>query len=354
VALALLSAVLLLAGSCQFLKRQYDSYRERSINQLLDSSRRHQAGGRLGEALIDLDTALELAAKAGPGLRSRLAVDHNNRPDLARRDAGEILARLSRHEPSSFSLGEWLNLKARAAKDPDLEPLVGPVESQFQKALETQVEFDLTAARRAFKSLDVVASLNHCDQIAGLIRYLAPKIQPAVLNETEALVTQLVSTHGVKVESPQGQFVFDSTSYVGDMLPVLAKAVEDKGYLPNRESSPWHSLWDHALYHMRLDVTEQQEGNYLSSENRLVRIEASVTLSSPAGVFWQTTPTARSQVPLPKLPAYQATRVAISPQRSADFEQLLYKSARDQIDEKFRFALRNMPVCPSGATAKKP
>jgi hypothetical protein len=352
--LAVVAAVLLVTGSYRLLKRQYDSYQKRSINHLLDSSRRHEAGGQLGAALIDLDAALDLAAKAGTAVSSRLRAGQKYRPDLARRDAAEILDRLSRREPSSFALGEWLNLRARAAKDLDLQPLVSPIESQFQKANERQADFDLTSARRAFLSHDVGASLTQCDQIAALIPYLAPEIQPAVRRDAEALVNQLVSTHGVKVDAPQGHFIFGSASYVSDMLPVLAKALQDKGYLPNRPSSPWRELWEHALYHVRLDVSEQQEGNYLSSENRLSRIEATVTLSSTGGLIWQTKPTARSQVPLPKLPAYLASRAAISPERSEEFEQLLYKSARDQIDEKFSFSLGNMPACPSGATAGKP
>ena len=45
----------------------------------------------------------------------------------------------------------------------------------------------------------------------------------------------------------------------------------------------------------------------------------------------------------PKLPAYLSSRLAISPERSEEFEQLLYENARGQIDEKFGYALSNMP-----------
>jgi len=353
-ALALIATVVVVAGSWRLLKRQYDSYQERSVTQLLESSRRHEAGGRLGQALIDLDAALELASRAGPGFRRRLRQEQKKRPDLARRDAGDILNRFSRQVPPAFSVGEWLNLRARAAKDPDLAPLVDAIEAQFQTALQRQVDFDLNAARRTFESGEVVASMTYCDQIPGLIRHLAPEIQPAVLGEAERLVTQLVSTHGVNVEVPHGHFLFGSKSYVSDMLPVLAKTLEAKAYLPKRESSPWHALWSHALYQMRLDVSELQEGNYLSSQNRLARIQAELTLTAHGEVIWRTKPTARSKVPLPNLPAYLASRGASSQDRSEEFEHLLYNSARDQINETFRVNLGNMPVCPSGAAAKKP
>jgi len=353
-ALALIGTVVLVAGCWRFLKRQYDSYQERSVTQLLESSRRHEAGGRLGQALIDLDAALELAGRAGPGARSRVSQEQKKRPDLARRDAGEILNRLSRHEPPAFSVGAWLNLRARAAKDPDLAPLVDPIEAQFQSELQRQVEIDLNAARRAFESAEVVAAVTYCDQIPSLVRHLAPKIQPAVLAEAEQLVTQFVSTHGVNVEAPQGHFLFGSKSYVSEMLPILVKALEAKAYLTNRESSPWRGLWRHALYQIRLDVSEVQEGNYLSSPNRLTRIQADLTLTSHGEVIWRTKPTALSKVPLPNLPAGLASRGASGEERSEAFEQLLYNNARDQINEVFRINLGNMPVCPSSRGAEKP
>jgi hypothetical protein len=72
-------------------------------------------------------------------------------------------------------------------------------------------------------------------------------------------------------------------------------------------------------------------------------------LTSNGEIIWQTKPTARSQVPLPKLPAYLASRVATN--RSDEFEDLLYESAREQIDGRVRLALSNMPACPSSLRA---
>jgi hypothetical protein len=354
-ALAALAAALLVTAAFHLLKRKYDSYHERAIDRLFASSRRNEAEGRLGDALVDLDTGLQLAAHAGPSSISRHQGEQQKRPDLARRDAREVLDRLNRQDPASFSLGHWLSLRTRALKDRDLESLRDAIATQFQKALERQVDFHLTAGRRAFDSLDVVAALAHCDQINALIQHLAHPSQPTVLRETERLVTQLISTHGAAIEPPQGKFVFGAGSYVAAMVPVLATALERKGYLPNRQSSPWSGLWVRAPYQVRLDVSEYLEGNYLSSGNRLTRIEAHVTLTSASGeLLWQTKPTARSTVPLPNLPAHLATRIAVGSERSEEFERLLYQSARDQIDGKFSFNLGGLPPCPAGAVAKKP
>jgi hypothetical protein len=351
-ALSALAAALLVLASNHLLKRQYDSDQERSIDRLLASSRLHEAEGRRGDALIDLDAALQLAAQTGPSSISRHQAEQQRRHDLARREAAEVLARLSRQDPASFSLGQWLNLRSRASKDPDLEPLHLAIAAQYDKVLQRQVDFHLAAGRRAYDSRNAVAALAHCDQIDTLIQHVAQPTQPTARRETERLVTQIVSTHGVSIEPPQGKFVFGARSYVADMVPVLATALERKGYLPNRQSSPRFGLWLHAAYRVHLDVSEQQEGNYLSSENRLTRIEATVTLSSADGaLIWQTTLTARSVVPVPRLPAVLANRIANSTERSEAFDRHLSESARDQFDEKFSFALTNLPECPASAAA---
>jgi hypothetical protein len=345
IGIAVIALFVVATGAVGFLKRQYDSIQDRSISQLFESSRRHEAEGQLGEALIDLDTALELARKAGPSLERRLGLEQARRPDLARRDAEVVLKGLVAHEPSSFQVGNWLNLIARTARDPDLASLLTPIKDQFQAALNRQVAFDLKAARAGFQSGNLGASLTACDQIGRLLEHLAESSQARVRSDTEEIVKRITALRGVQVEAPEGRFLFGAKSYVAELLPVLERALEAKGYVPRRASSPWRDLWTGALYHMRLDVIEMQEGSYLSSQNRLTRIEAGLTLTSRGNLVWHTTPTVRSEVPLPKLPAYLASRVAISSERSEEFERLLYKNARERIDEKFRYALDNMPEC---------
>ena len=77
-------------GAIRFFSRQYESARQRSINQLLDSSRGNEADGRLDQALIDLDTAIEMARKAGPAEAARINDRGKNsaRPGSPRGPAG--------------------------------------------------------------------------------------------------------------------------------------------------------------------------------------------------------------------------------------------------------------------------
>ena len=129
------------------------------------------------------------------------------------------------------------------------------------------------------------------------------------------------------------------------MIPALVKGLKARGYLPQPDASPWKDRWSRAPYRFSLEVNEQLEGNYLASENRLTRIDTRLKLVKHGIEIWNTTPTARTKVPLPNLPGYFSARVALSPARIAEFERLLYENARGQIDEKFAFALSHMPQC---------
>jgi hypothetical protein len=310
------------------------------------SSREHEDAGDLNQALIDLDAALHLAQQSEPAALGQLADHQKRRRALAQREVEAIVDRLNHNDPSTFPLGDWLNLIARLPRDADLADLVTPVNQRFESALKREIDSQLSAARRSFESGQVVDAYRRCDRIARLIKHLEPEIQSTARSETEKLVTQIVAKHGLIIEKFRGTFVFGSqSSYVSDLMPILVEALEAKGYLPYRESSPWHDVWTHALYQLRLDVTERLEGSYLLSQNRLTWIEMSLSLSSRGVVLWHVNPTARSSASLPKLSAFVAGQLAAS-KRSDEVEKLLYKDARGQIEDWFRRSLGNMPPCP--------
>jgi hypothetical protein len=332
----------------RFVSRQYDSAQQRSINQLIESSKANEALGRLDQALIDLDTAIELARKAGPAYLSRLGDCDRKRADLARREVKAVMDRLDASAVSSFPLGDWLTLIARVEKDPDLLPLANSIQQQFLAAVNRQIDSDLRAARQSADRGEVLSAFNYCERIAVLLGRIDPEKAAAVRSTTEHIVVQLISRHGVNIDPPQGHFVFGTQSYLSSIVPTVTKAFEAKGYLPYRSGSHWKEEWSHARFHASIIVSEKLEGNYLSSANRLSRIEVRLTVSSAAGgaLLFQTSPTARSTVPLPKLPMYLSNRLAMSGERTEELEKLLYDDARGQIDGKLSYSLSNMPECP--------
>ncbi len=191
--------------------------------------------------------------------------------------------------------------------------------------------------------------MDACDRIGGLLKHLSKASESGIRKDAESLASDLVQTAGIAVVVRPGSFVYGSNSYVSEMVPVLERALEAKGYLPPRETSIWHDTWRESPFEARLSVDERKEGNYMSSQNRLTLIHIELTVTLGQRQIWQTTPRARSESPLPDLPAYLATQVAVSAERKDEFERLLYKNARDQVDQKFSAALANMPPCPKPA-----
>ncbi len=346
-AVAVVAAVGLIVTGARFVRRQYRSAQEGSIHQLVAKSRAHEASGQLGEALVELDTALDLARAAGTTIQFPMEEERQHRTELARREVQGTIDRLSRDASIPFPLGDWLTLRARSNKDPDLATLKAPVLEEFHRSLKRRCGAELETARRERNAGQVLESLHACDRIAKLLPHLPSDAEPAVRRDAEALVVRLVEAHGVTIETAKtGDFVFGSfENYLARLLPILLKSLENKGYLPYRDTSPWKSAWQKAPYHLRLEVSERQVGNYLSSQNRLSRIEAHLILTSPKRLVWETRPTAQTRVPLPGQTAYESSRIAVSSARIEEFERRLYENARSQIDEKFGQALGFMPPC---------
>ena len=99
------------------------------------------------------------------------------------------------------------------------------------------------------------------------------------------------------------------------MVPVVVKAFEAKGYLPYRASYHWRNKWKHAIYHASIVVSEKLEGN-LPVVGESAHSDRGTTDGhderTEAAPIFQTMPTARSTVPLPKLPAYLSNRLAMT------------------------------------------
>ena len=72
------------------------------------------------------------------------------RAELARRDAEAVLASLCRNQSSTFRLGDWLNLIARAEHDTDLAPLAAKIDEGFQASLREQIKRELASGRQLF------------------------------------------------------------------------------------------------------------------------------------------------------------------------------------------------------------
>ena len=343
--LALLGIVIVLIAAVRFLDRHEHARLARSIDRLVAASQAHEQAGNPDQAVVDLDTAIHLC----PDTSEQSELLHrlrSRRQILSRRGALEVLERLAHDRNRAFPQGDWLNLQARVATDPDLAALKGEVAEAFHQRVRQAVEADLAVARSAAERGNAVEAFDRCESLTPLAAYLPEPDCGRFHGEAGAIVLRVVERQGITLDPPYGRFVAGSLPrYNTDMVPTLLKILKGKGYLPQPERSTLKECWSHAPYRFSLEINEQLEGNYMASENRLTRIDAHLRLFKNGNEIWNSTPTARTKVPLPNLPGYFSARVALSTARIDEFERLLYDSARSQIDEKLLFALNHMPEC---------
>jgi hypothetical protein len=346
--LALAAAVVLLISIVQMLARHERASLERSIADLVASSQAAEAGGNLAKALVDLDAAIALRAGSGSETagHQQLQSLRERRLVLNRREASAILDRLKGLDATSLPLGDWLNLKARAEADRALSGLALAVQQALRQKLLDRIALLLKRATAALAAGKPSDALRECEAVMGLLAHLPPDDQRGMRQQVEPVVEQAIAQYGIVVDPIRVQTLYDRRAPDNTrMQPTISRAVAARGYLPQPASSPWKDRWAKAPYRLVIELNERYDGTYLTSENRLTRIDARLLLLDRGQQVWTTTPSARTPVPLPGLPAYLSGQIALSQKRSAEFEQLLYDNARTSILDKVAFSVDHMPTC---------
>jgi hypothetical protein len=342
--LGVAAALIVLVAAVRIVQHQHRDALVRSIQRLSESGEQSERDGNFSKALLDIDTAINLCTEDVSSCAAHLERLRAKRQVVALRGGQSLLDRLKHLDPASFRLGEWLNLRARVAADGDLVPLQPQVEAAFQERLRQRIESDLTTARDSFEAGKSLDAFERCESLQAFWQHLSPADSQRLLKEADAIVVRIAERFGAVIDPLLGHFLVGTAAkYNSTMVPALAKALRLKGYVPAPGGSRWADRWSRAPYHLSLQLAEQLEGNYMASENRLTRINAHLRFLHRGKEFWQSTPTARTTVPLPSLPAYLSARLALSRDRIEEFERILYDEARGQIDGKLAYALNNMP-----------
>ncbi|OJW18725.1 MAG: hypothetical protein BGO49_23695 [Planctomycetales bacterium 71-10] len=333
-------------AAAQAIVRGERAARARTIERLLDSSKSHEADGRIDLALMDLDTALQTATgdddlpEKGEAIRVR-------RCDLARRDVQAVLGTLASDDRESGALGDWLNLVARAGADRDLAPVRRDVEARFAATLGRWLD-DREA--RAGREPDPSTAFGVCVDAADLSIHLPPADHDAAVRRFRDIAARLVARRGTVLDVAPGTYVRGTkASYDKALHAFIVETLRVKGYLPPSPSR-WADLWASAPYRFAYEIRETYEGSYLETQNRLTRIVATLMLSGPGVAAWKTAPSARTVVPVRGMPSYLASRLALSLDRVDEAERILYEDAFAQIRDKFRGGLANLPAYPAAAT----
>lgn len=351
-----LTVALVSTAAMKVILSQERAVRKRGIDRLLASSEAHEQAGRFDLALLDLDSALGLVPSAASDYAERADALEERRRKLARRDVQDVIGKLDGRD--ARALGDWLNVQARVGADADLAPIAAEARAKFQAILRRWIDADEAAARSALQSNRPAEAVAQCTAAAALVIHLPPDAKQAVLHRLGGIVVPLIERQGVVIDRTSGAFVFGTEAgYDASMRPVMVKAMSEKGYLPPVPDSPWRHEWSRAPYRLSLSIHERREGGYMATQNRLTTIEARIEFLHLGRIIWKSTPIARTAVPLPSLPTFLASRLALSDARLPEVEKTLYENAHAMIDGKFKIALTALPDCPRSplpAVAREP
>lgn len=348
-AVTLLAVAIALAATRRVVLSHREKAESAAVARLVESSREAETSGRLGEALAAMEGALAEAGVLNPRpadldeLRSR-------RDRLARREAEAQLAALDAGPPAEDPgrrVGRALTLLARVGKDEALDGLEPSVRSTLERLRTLWAEADAGAAEAAFNAGRPAAALVLCQRLDATAGELPREPRRFWQIRATELARRVIARHGVIIESPRGQFTFGTPAAYSRLLdPLLKDALRGAGYLPRPAGSLWDDLWTaETPFRVTLHVKERQTETYLSSRNQVSALDATVTLSDRGRTLWFAAPVAQTRVPLPGLPAYQASRFSLSTHRSPEFERLLYENARDALVQQLGSAVHVLPAC---------
>jgi hypothetical protein len=313
------------------------------MTELIASADDDVRAGQFDQALAAIQSALVEAGRIEPLDTARIEELRRRRDLLARRGAETRLAALADLDPRRAT-DEARALLTRVRKDPALSGLDGAVQEQLDRARVRSVESDLAGARHALASRPAQA-LALCERLAETALELPRDVRDRTLAEAEAVVSEVIEQQGAVIEPLRGSFTLGSApGYTTVFEPAFAEALRDHGYVPRPSKTSWGTLWDTlAPFRASIEIAESQPETYQQSRNRISLIEVRLALYRDGAPIWQHLLVGQTREALPRLPAYQASRIAVSDHRSLEFERLLYDDAHAQVIEKTPPALRTIP-----------
>jgi hypothetical protein len=314
VAIATALAVIAVGATYLLARARIREDRARAIRGLVASAEADERRGEWARALERLDQALALvasdASQAGDagGLRAR------------REAAAERLERARRDEAIATARAEVeAARRAAGASPPEPARALALAESAFAR-----------------------------------VRPVPDPRADGVAEEASRLAAGLVAARGVVFEPVGGASLGGpgpATAHAGRLFPILASALEARGYLPRLGPSPLAELWgEHAPFRVATTVDESHGPGYLSpaNPNRTARLSATVRLLRGDGAsppIWQARATGKTRTPAPTLNAFASGYIAAGTRRDPEVERKLYADAVVDLSEDLGRKVGNLPAC---------
>ncbi|MDR3637241.1 MAG: hypothetical protein P4L84_25780 [Isosphaeraceae bacterium] len=354
-AISVLALVILGIAASKWMHAHTNLIHEQRISGLLQSAGEDEKAGRLGDAVAELEAALALLRTFEPASSPRIEELSTRRDALIRVEVRAQLAAIEGAPPDEV-VGQCITLLTRVSEQPALAEFGETIRERLQSAALRSASDDLAAARDHFEAGRSAEAFRRCEHLARIAEHIDGHPQRQVKDDARAIVTRIAELGGVVIEPVTGQFTFGTpASYTTVLRPLLVDVLLQHGYLTCPDTSPWRSVWETAApFRVTVEVNEQLSEDYLQSRNRISQLGAKVALRQRETTLWEQLATARTQVPVPKIPAYQAARIGFGDAPVPEYERILYKNAREIVLERFGGAVNTLPNRTKFPTATSP
>jgi hypothetical protein len=341
---SVLAVVVLTLVAANWMHARANLIHEKRVSGLLRSAESDEQAGRLGDAVAELEAALALLREMGPASSARVAELSARRDALTRREVRQRLDALTEASPDE-AIGECLNLLARVKDLPALADLEATIRARLEAAAVVSASADLSAARAGLDAGRLADAFQRCERVARTIEHVGGQEHRRIHDEANALVTRIARQAGTVLDPVRGDFTFGTpSSYATALEPMLVDVLRQHGYLTCPQTSPWRASWEAASpFRLAVVIEEQMGEDYLQSRNRISRLSATVTLRNKDATLWHQLASARTQVPVPRVPAYHAARIGVGDAPVAEYERVLYDNARESFRARFSGALATIP-----------
>jgi hypothetical protein len=341
---ALLATVVAILVGSRVVSSRGRAARDVTLAEILGSAELAEKSGRTSRALSEVEAALALLRASESEESDRISELTRRRDRLSVREAEERLAASTGLEPVA-AVGDLLTLQARARQDRALGSMTSTISAAIEAARRRQAAADLDAARRALAEGRPFDALSLGERSLVVADKLGTEASKAAVADADALMAPILGRIGVIVVQSPGQYTLGSAeAYETSLGPIIGEGLRRQGFAPRPPRGPARLLWDrHAAYRFNFQIAEVQDALYLQSKSRVSAITASLTLSSDGATKWSARVTGKTQVPLPDLPAYVGSRLAVSDHREPEAERRLYENARTSMLDLVGFNLKGIP-----------
>lgn len=355
---ALLLIAIAFAGAARVVRSRWKSAEANAIARLVRESEVAEKAGRIGDALVSAEGAITLATPLQPPPYDLPAL-RERRDELSRQDVRTQLDTLDAASPTQdpgLAVGTALTLEARARKDRALAGLTDRIGTSLDRVRLRWAEADGRAVEVALGEGRIDAALDLAQRQYETAKHLPKGEGDRLQSQARAQASRIIGAFGTIIEPIEGQFTLGSPHlYETRFRPPLTDGLRRRGYLPRPSGALWDDLWNAlAPYRVALMVNERQDDPYLQSANRISQIEVRLSVLRKGAPLWGDVPRGRTQVPLPRTPAYQAGRLASSTHRSPEFERLLYENALENLLERLQITIKNLPILESSLPTTPP